>query len=381
MEKQEENDDDEHGFRYNIEDLNDGQTYLKSRLNFQQRYFNQFRHQLNGIEDSLYEANMTYIRISGGQFDDDDLIGIMRRRDVSEYVRINMATGRAASCLGTMSRRPLELYSPVGMIVNGTHVACGGSYPTRKCHHYSSGQYQDVPEPCPVSTCYTWKHRGWERNRKLKLKPARVGAISVEIRPNEWLIMGGNSGDYLNDTQLFKDESFIKGPDLPVPMQSASSVMLNRTHLFLAAGEIGNKKYSNANYLLNINTNKWTKIADRPLEAQEHHASGTFYNKTVDEIQVANVASSGLQVYSPQYGNWTVDKTHRGYFYEEMTLIQRGPNSFFIIGGWSRFGHSVVVLDENGLKLLGEYVLSSGRQFYIAMPISKDDFTCVNYGA
>ena len=132
-------------------------------------------------------------------------------------------TETLTSCSNLPAKYPLKVKKAVSMKHNSKMVICGGFPHTSDCHSYSDNR--------------------WSKEA-FKLEPARYGAMSVEIRPGEWLIMGGldkNLND-LKDTKLFKNGKFFQGPDLPELIYRGSSVMLNQTHLFVAAG----RPYSNS---------------------------------------------------------------------------------------------------------------------------------------
>ncbi len=155
--------------------------------------------------------------------------------------------------------------------------------------------------------------------------------------------------------------------------------MLNETHLFVAAGFNGVEN-SPTNYFLDINTEQWTRLANRTFTKEDHHTSGTFLNTTVGEIQIANIGSEGIEVYSPQNNLW-----HQVSFPPPLTSlrlaakIQQEIDSFIIIGGYSNLEDSsgdIYTFDENGLSVLQENALRTPRSGHVAMPISKNDFIC-----
>ena len=123
-------------------------------------------------------------------------------------------------------------------------------------------------------------------------------------------------------------------------------------------------------------------ITDRILPSSTYHLSGTFWNSTADEIQVATFSMSGIEVYSPRDDSW-----HRFYSSIEVTMIrasvaiQRGSDSFIIVGGQTNledYNGDIFMFDDNGLSVLKESVLQAPRKWHVALPISKDDFTCDN---
>ncbi len=271
---------------------------------------------------------------------------------------INM--DRIESCSNKPVNYPLAVDHSVAMKHNDHVTICGGFPLTADCYSY----YNDK-----------WNLEAFQ------LEPARTGAKAVEIRPGEWLVMGGEDEDviYLDETQSLKNGIFTRGPDLPEQKAYGSGVMLNQTHLFVAAGR-NQAGYSNKNYLLDIDNDRWTEIASRRVQTAIEHMTGTFYNSTASEIQVANVGDNGIEVYSPRNDFW-----HSGISFPspltrltESTALQQGPNSFILIGGESNAGYSsdVYLFDEKGFSILKENGLTVLRDRHIVMSISTNDFAC-----
>ena len=235
--------------------------------------------------------------------------------------------------------------------------------------------------------CYSYSDDVWTL-AAFSLEPARDSAMSVEIRPGEWLIMGGydsTTNDPLDDTKLFKNGAFTDGPTLPEPIASGSAVMLDENRLFVAGGDFGFGA-SVKNYLLDINTNEWTPIADRTLSPSTLHSSGIFMNSTAEEIQVANIGRNEIEVYSPSENSWhqidvSIPLPSGGIFgrLDSSAAIQQGTDSFILIGGSTNvdtYNGDIYLFDENGISIIQENALQVGRRLHVAIPISEDDFTC-----
>ncbi len=270
-------------------------------------------------------------------------------------------TDTITSCSNLPAKYPMEVAYAVAMKHDSKMVICG-NYPeyTSDCYSYSSNQ---------------WNLEAF------KLEPARRGAMSTEIRPGEWLIMGGDddSLDDLTDTKLLKNGIFTQGPSLFEPIYGGSSVMLNETHLFVASAH-SYSSFSPRNYLLDIDAERWRQIAERTLTPSTFHSSGTFLNRTAGEIQVANIGQYGIEVYSPRDDFWhEVPFPSPITYLEDSTAIQQGTDSFILIGGATNletYSDDIFLFDENGFSILKENVLRIPRYDHVAMPISKDDFTC-----
>ncbi len=271
-----------------------------------------------------------------------------------DYAELVLIEGdNVTSCSHVPPPFPKEVMETVAMKHNDKMVICGGWEFT--------------------SDCYGYWNDGWHIE-PFKLYPERYGSMSAEIRPNEWLVMGGYT-DYLgydDETKLLKNGIFTPGPDLPEPIYSGSAIMLNETHLFVAAA-------ASMNYLLDIETDKWTAIA--PRIPSTSHSSGIFYNSTADEIQIANIGYESIQVFSPKENAWTPGfpfPAGMDYLYAS-AAIQRGTDSFILIGGSVDLGPnsgSVYKFDENGLSVMKSNVLKWPRREHVALAISEEDCIC-----
>ncbi len=178
-------------------------------------------------------------------------------------------TTTLTSCPNLPAPYPVTVQLPVALKHDSKPVICGGDPLTFDCYSYSNNIWSIEP---------------------YQLVPARYGASALEIRPDEWLIMGGFDGtNYLNNTKVLKYGLLLNGPELPEASYGGSSVMLNETHLMVMIGRKSAPDFSTSNYLLDINAERWTQVADRELEPTQYHASGTFFNSTAGEIQVANI--------------------------------------------------------------------------------------------
>ena len=277
--------------------------------------------------------------------------------DHTEVVDANEMTG----CPYVSEKYPLSVETAVGLRHNGKMVICGGAPATADCYSYANDQWSLEP---------------------FALDSPRNGMIAAEIRPEEWMVMGGNVGGsyYTPQTWILKNGIFRRGPDMPEFDYSGSCVMLNQTHLFVAMGATSPGNHNPRNYFFDINTEKWTQIAERTLKPDYHHSSGTFYNSTADEIQIANVGKFGIEVYSPSTDSWhsgIANKALNGTL-NGSAAIQQDLNSFILIGGETLLGYSgdVYQFDENGLSLIKANVLNIPRAFHVAMAIDDSDFEC-----
>ncbi len=272
-----------------------------------------------------------------------------------------MNTKTIESCPVQPAPYPYDVELSVALKHQNKFVICSG-------RGYSSTYNSDCHS-------YDFINDKWELE-PFKLEPERIGAMSVEIRSNEWLIMGGydRNHDTLSDTQLFNDGKFIPGPQLPTPIFFGCAVMLDEERLFVSGGS-GTER----NFFLDINTNQWAELAQRSYLAWEGASCGTFYNSSVDEIQLAHIGVYGIEIYSPSKNAWHTfpmppDISTRYY----AVTIQQGPNAFIMIGGTTgnEFSGDINHFDQTGLKLIKERALTTRRRYHVALPIPEDQFTC-----
>ncbi len=260
---------------------------------------------------------------------------------------------------------PLKLNAAVAFKDEyGQVVICGGfGEETSNCHAYIDGH---------------WERQGYF------LEPNRAGASVVEIQSGKYLIMGGYlNGNFLSSTTFYENGHFVDGPELPEPMQYFSALMLNETHLFIAASryQLTPALYSPKNYLLDIRNYEWTELAERTLTPSNGHCSGTFYNETADEIQVVNVGRYGIEVYSPNENNWQTANSllPEGInFIHHSTLIQKDENSFYLIGGATNNGASrdIYHFNNDGLIIVKKDALPFGIWSHVAIAVDNDEFPC-----
>ncbi len=274
--------------------------------------------------------------------------------DYSEVINTDTMT----SCPNIPERFPKGVEKAVGMKHNGKMVICDDD---TFCHSYANDHWSLEP---------------------FLLTPVRYGADSAEIRPGEWLVIGGYSwqvtGGALSSVKLLKNGIFNTYSSIPTKSHGGSSAMLNETHLFIACGWSG--QYELTNYLLEIETERYHRIASRTLQPFEFHSSGTFYNSTAGEIQVANIGRYGIEVYSPSLDRWHTGDYFSGgmYWLYKAATIQEGSDSFLVIGGQTNSGTfpTIYRFDETGLYALKQNALSVPRTYPVALPIDRNEFEC-----
>ncbi len=266
------------------------------------------------------------------------------------------------SCPNLAADFPVSVYGSVGIRHNDKMTVCGG-----------------LTQQGRIADCYSFSNYTWNIEA-FTLEPIRSGASSAEIEPGKWIVLGGYfPPTYFQDTLIFENGIFTPGSDMPEGFTRGSAVMLNTTTLFVASGFNG-RVDSQRNFLYDIQTDRWFDIANRTLPGTNDHSSGTFYNSSAGEIQVANIGFEGIEVYSPKDDSW-----HSGFSYPApinylfaSATIQQGPDSFLLIGGSDDQGYNgdVFKFDENGLVILKEDILEHPRRYHVAMNVSDVDYTC-----
>ncbi len=302
------------------------------------------------------EEDFEYIMVATGYMDTSS--SSKSRTNCVEVLQLGKTSGSAKTC--SVSSYPLLVDDAVALANNGNVVVCGG---------YTGSSTK--------SNCYRYSNNRWSRE---PFSVSMNGAMSVEIRPGEWLLLGGWPGSQpVADTYILKHGRLIKGPSLPEPIHGGSVVMMNDTHLFVASGDRTNKVKSVKNYLLDVHLEKWSRIADRSLPASRNHVSGTFYNSTVDEIQIANVGFYGIEVYSPSNDSWHSGIPTPVSRLTSSAVVQLNRESFLLIGGRTNNtpnSDEIFMFNNEGLTVRNLNALHIRRDGHIAMPISKDDFEC-----
>ena len=267
------------------------------------------------------------------------------------------------SCPNLPAPYPIKNEVAISMKHQGKIVICGGQ----------------IEDDVYTSDCYSYDHNidQWDLE-PFRLEPARFSAASIEIWPDEWLILGGVSiTKTLKETQIFKDGQFFQGPDLPIPMDYPTVVMLDKETLFVADGHD-----TKLNFLLDINTNEWTPIAPRLHNSYKCTMSGTFFNSSANELQVVNIGDY-IQIYSPRDDSWqegVVPYPSDLWYLKCSVVIQQGPSSFVMVSASTNHGYDgdIFHFDESGLKRIKTEVLAIPRSTHIAVPIAEDEFACNN---
>ncbi len=274
------------------------------------------------------------------------------------------------SCSNLVTRYPLGVELAIGLKHDNKFTICGG---------WDGFDAQ--------TDCYSYTYNRWDIE-SFSMNPPRFAAMSVEIRPGEWLIMGGHNqgttgGAFtaFSDTKLVANGILIDGPTtLPEPIYGGSAVMLNDTHMFVAGGFTGSVNSVN-NYMYNVALDQWTQIASRESATEAFHMSGTFYNSSVGEIQIANIGVDGIQVYSPRDDSWQSGLPFPSpiSYLARSAAVQQGRDSFILVGGRTNFEEfidAIYEFDEDGLNILQENALVYPREVAVALPIYEADYPC-----
>ncbi len=247
------------------------------------------------------------------------------------------------------------------------------------------GGYDEGPTNTVYRDCYEYQNGEWNHTIPT-MSTYRRGATSVEIRPDEWLILGGYNGQNdLDTTEIFQNGVFTLGPKMPVAFERGSAVMFNSSHLFVAAGSSINQ-----NWFLDINTWTWTEIAPRILTpTQEHtsapsvqHASGIFYDPILGETAIANVGQYGIEIYYPALNSWVQQTTPLFDGIHGHQVLQLSTKYFITTGGreFDVNGYhettAIYHFDHNGVTLMEENALNIARHVHVAITIPENQINC-----
>ena len=265
---------------------------------------------------------------------------------------------------------PLEVSGSVAVNHNDRVTICGGDI--------GNDQYS------PDCYSYDWAADQWNIE-PFQIQPARYGAMAAEIRPGEWLIMGGRADQTIfSDTFLLSNGIVTSGPPLPEPIYLGSAVMMSEDKLFVAAGYNATASTSQANYLLDVDSMSWSPVASRLSTADAWgHATGTFYNSTADEIQVATLSRITAEIYSPRSDSWQISDTSSyppagttEFWYS--AAVQAGRDSFRLFGGFDGddVTSALYKFDESGFDVVEENALAMARNYHVAINIPKDQVNC-----
>ncbi len=262
------------------------------------------------------------------------------------------------SCPIQQKSFPYKVNFATALKNNDIAMICGG---------YNNGVY--------YSDCYEYRNVDWALS-PATLNTNKLCGISVEIRPNEWIVLGGQNeeGKYLNSTEIFKNGIFTPGPKMPESFAEGSAVMFNITHLFVASGA------SNRNWFVDIKDWTWTELAQRILTAHQGSASGIYHDYTLDQRAIATLGYNGIQIYYPILNSWVEYTTPllEGLGYAR--TLQLSTEYFLITGGreypsreWTKSIHR---FDTNGLSLIEENALEHQRFNHIAITIPEEQINC-----
>ncbi len=229
---------------------------------------------------------------------------------------------------------------------------------------------------------YNYHYDRWDL-MPFELEPMRQGAISIEMpTTGEWVVLGGYGSQgpvFLTDTLVLRDGVFVPGPRIPKPIYYGSAARISDTEALIAGAMID---YSNAirdNWIMQLPSMSMRRVADsRNLPGSSDHCSGTFFNSTANEYQVANIGHHGIEIYSPRDDVWTTLSLTVSITGAQ--VVQQGYESFYVIGGYDLYLDaqlgSVYHFNETGLNLVQDNVLTIARYKHIAMSIPDQQVVC-----
>lgn len=201
----------------------------------------------------------------------------------------------------------------------GKIVLCGG-YQESSCLEYSEGS------------------AAWRPTTPMDV--ARFKPAAVELSEREWWVAGGwdENWNEVRSTLVYDGRTFRNGPDLPYPVFAPCLAKLRGNLLFLSGGWSNGASRGDA-YLLNLETERWTKLADMRERRQLHgcHQAGD------DSVVVVggyddNIALRSTEIFSLDRMTWSrgpdVPKALGTLNnIQHATVSQPGEETFLIIGG------------------------------------------------
>ncbi len=270
-----------------------------------------------------------------------------------------------SSCPIQQKSYPLEIDNTASLRNGDNVMICGG-----------------YNRPVSYDECYEYKNGDWSQTASLSVP--RVGPVSIEYKPNEWIVMGGYSdGTYLATTELFQNSIWQNGPVMPEESEGGSGVMFNLTHMFVASGILQSETFSNRNWFVDVDTWTWTEISQRILTAHYFHISGIFYDPVLGETAIANICRYGIQVYYPSLNSWVEQTTPLFEGLYAAQTLQLSTEYFLIIGGYkydSQNGNqendAIYRFDHNGVTLIEENALNVGRHYHALITIPESQINC-----
>ena len=241
--------------------------------------------------------------------------------------------------------------------------------------------FGDAGDFATTGTCRAYNHENdlWE-TQPYNLANGHKYVLSEELSPGYWLFMGGSSGYSAFDTvHAFIDGIFVPRRRMPEAVSRGSSAVID-PNTVLVAGALFDQQLppSRRNFIYDVRSDNWREVAERKLPASDFHVSGTFFNSTAGEYQVATIGEFGIEIYSPSGESW-----HRINYPSDLTFIthaarvQQGRDLFLLFGGKTPLQtKDVFLFDESGLQVLKKEVLKIAMTDHVAVAIPDASFSC-----
>jgi hypothetical protein len=205
---------------------------------------------------------------------------------------------------------PYEAYGVLSAYVDGKIIACGGKTETQA-----------------KNDCFEFDLEGnsWIETAPLPV-PDLSGAKSSVVG-QKWFITGGGSpADSDQRSFVYENGLFSPGPELPEPKFGHCQVTLDERRVFITGGR---GEFANATYILDLETQEWTRQEDIASQAVYVAGCGLVRGKNGDEVLV--VVNDDSYIFSLTTFQWRFGvPLPRGLAF--LTAAQF-ENDFAVVGG------------------------------------------------
>ena len=215
----------------------------------------------------------------------------------------------------------------------------------------------------------------------------RSHASSTNYGTGTWIITGGQihlngAPVLLESSELLKDNKFVQGPLLPLPLSGHCTVSLFRSQILLAGG-YGEQSHLKTAFILELEEEITWRNLTRMHYGKFGHACGKVemnFNQT-NIITVGGLHQDRLEIYFLQRSEWFSSPAVKCQPIFKVATIQ-SLTTFAISGGVELEPHctktdcrldSILVYDNNNKQLVkNRQRLSQGRGNHAAVPLPED---------
>lgn len=146
-----------------------------------------------------------------------------------------------------ISDYPFVLYNTFGALVDGKVVVCGGdsgAVVTAVCHAYDHATNE------------------WDYAGAMARKRTRATAVSMSGGAKMLVAGGTNGGELLQSTEIYSGGRFSAGPEMPLALAHQCLVWVGGNKYFMAGGTTSEMEASTKAWILDMDTQGWTKVPD-----------------------------------------------------------------------------------------------------------------------